>query len=79
MGSNYGGPAQGFSKRVNISNWARYHSCVILAKNVAVFCSCPTILPEAKRVIEYFFFFLVKKISRQFNIDSLSHGYYRSF
>lgn len=37
------------SKNVEDSGmWPRDYSCYILMKNVAAFCPCPKILPEAK-------------------------------
>ena len=42
----YGGPAQKISMVNNISNQDRDHSFVLA--NVAVLCSCPKNLPEAK-------------------------------
>lgn len=45
---DYRVPDGGGSERKDISNWPRYHSYNIFVKNVAAFCPCPKILPEAK-------------------------------
>lgn len=41
-------PAQGILEGDNISNWARDHSCDILARKMAAFCRCPKNLPVAE-------------------------------
>lgn len=38
---NCGVPAQDVAEAKTISMWPRDHSCDILAKKVAAFCSCP--------------------------------------
>lgn len=47
-GLNCGSPAQEGSESKNFRMCPRDGSCDILVKNVAAFCSCPKILPEAK-------------------------------
>jgi hypothetical protein len=54
----------------NISNWAGDHSCDVLAKDAAAFCSRPKNLPEAK-LKGIGLMFLTEETSRQPNIDSL--------
>ena len=57
-----------FQRKIMISLWLKDHSCGILVNNVAAFCLCPNIVPEAK-LRSFGLIVLAEKISRHPSIN----------